>query len=419
MESTVKTVAVIGCGARGCGTYARIMKGSFSDRFRVVALCDVKPELLERYGEIHEVPEEDRFTDETVFFEKKRADLLLVCTQDADHTRMIIKGLSLGYDILAEKPLTASRKDCRALLAAQKKYGGKVLVCHVLRYAPAFRKVAELLDAGEIGKLAAIEATEQVWYPHQAHSFVRGNWRNSKETSPMIIAKCCHDLDLLQYYAGSRCRSISSVGDLSWFKPENAPEGAADRCTECPHIDTCPYSAKRIYIDRWKNYPDSWFSYIIAFERPLTEEALEKAIQDGPYGRCVYHCDNDVVDHQMTTMTFENGVKATLTMTAFTANGGRIMSFYGSLGEIVLNEDENTVKLMKFGEEPQVWKISELVTSGSGHGGGDYGLVAELADMVDGNAPARTSLAASIESHLMAICAEESRLAGGKLKKVH
>ncbi|MBQ0010655.1 MAG: Gfo/Idh/MocA family oxidoreductase [Ruminococcus sp.] len=415
------TVAIIGCGGRGCGAYGHLMHDSFGEKYKIVALCDIQERVLLRQGEQLEVPKENRFLDEKVFFETKRADLLVIGTQDQDHYRMTVKGLSLGYDVLVEKPLTSSRKECKGLLAAQKKYGGKVFVGHVLRYAPAFRKAEELLHSGRIGKLIAIDALEQVWYGHMAHSFVRGNWRRSDETSPMILAKCCHDLDLLQYYAGSKCRSLSSVGDLAWFKPENAPEGATDRCLDCPHVDTCPYSAKRIYIDRWKRRPDYSFSHIIAFERPLTEEALRKALRETPYGRCVYHCDNNVVDHELTVMTFENGVKASLTMMGCTGNGGRIIKFHGSLGEIILDEENEYVELKIYGEESEKWPMADLGTGdpNSGHGGGDNALVAELYDMLCGTATERSTLEASIESHLMAIAAEESRLAGGKLKKVH
>lgn len=417
------TVAIIGCGGRGCGAYGRIMHELFPEKFKIEALCDIKPEVLARQGEALEVKEENRFLDEKVFFETKRADLLVIGTQDRDHVRMTLRGLELGYDILVEKPLTASRKECKQLIDAQKKYGRKVLVCHELRYAPAFRKADEFLKSGAIGKLLAIDALEQVWFGHMAHSFVRGNWRRDDETSPMILAKCCHDLDLLTYYAGSKCKSISSVGSLVCFKPENAPEGATERCLDCKYVDTCPYSAKRIYINRWKRNPDYDFSKIIAFERPLTEEALVKALRNGPYGRCVYHCDNNVVDHELSVMTFENGVHATLSMVGCTGNGGRVIKFHGTLGEIFLDEENDFVQCKVFAEDTDDWKkftISEMASAyNKGHGGGDVGLVSELYDMVLGNVEERTSLEASIESHLMAIAAEESRVKGGKLVKVH
>ncbi len=413
------TVAIIGCGNRGAETYGKLLFRE--ENFSIAALCDSDGERLRHYGELFSVPQEELYSDEAEFFAERRADLLVIATMDADHVRQGIKALSLGYDLLLEKPISDRREELEALLAAQKEYGGKVLVCHVLRYAPAFVKAAELLKSGAIGKLVAIQALEQVAYWHQAHSYVRGNWRSRKETAPMILAKCCHDLDLLQYYANSRAESVSSVGDLVWFTPQNAPEGAAKRCTDCKYIESCPYSAKRIYVDRWLSsgkLPAVWPQVQITSDYPLTEEKLLRAIQEGPYGRCVYFCDNDVVDHQLTEISFENGVKATLTMTAFTAGIGRIMRFFGTLGEIVLDEEADVVSLKPFGGERRDFRISALAEIDSGHGGGDQALVDTLYDVLCGK-ESETTLERSVESHLMAICAEESRLKGGALIRVH
>ena len=415
------SVAIIGCGNRGASTYGMLLMER-KDEFEIVALCDYNQERLTSYGTRFSVPESERFLDEKVFFEKKRADILIVATMDADHVRQSIRALELGYDLLLEKPVSDKREELEALLAAQKKSGRKILVCHVLRYAPAFRKAAELIKSGAIGKLVAIQSIEQVAYWHQAHSFVRGNWRSREETAPMILAKCCHDLDLLQYYAGSRCKSISSVGDLMHFKPENAPKGAKKRCLDCPLIEECPYSAKKIYLDTFKEAgrPASIWPHIqITSAYPLTDEALIEALKTGPYGRCAYACDNDVVDHQLTDIVFENGVKATLTMMGFTSACGRIMKFFGTHGEVVLNEEEEYVRLKPFGGTAENYPIAELIAKDSAHGGGDQGLVDSLYAMLTGGADETTSLEHSVESHLMAICAEESRLAGGKLIQVH
>ncbi len=411
------TVAILGCGNRGAETYGRLLHGR--EEFRIVSLCDRDEERLSYYGGQFSVGAGELFSSEERFFEKKRADLLVVATMDADHVRQAVKGLALGYDLLLEKPVSDRREELEELLAAQKKYGGKVVVCHVLRYAPAFVKTAQLLKSGEIGTLVSIQALEQVAYWHQAHSYVRGNWRSRAETAPMILAKCCHDL--LQYYANSRAETVSSVGGLTWFKPENAPEGAAKRCTACKYLETCPYSAKRIYVDGWKRdgcLPNLWPQIQITSDYPLTEEKLCRAIEEGAYGRCVYFCDNDVVDHQLTEIAFENGVKATLTMTAFTAGIGRIMRFFGTLGEIVLDEEADVVSLKRFGGKREDFRISALGEIGSGHGGGDQGLVDTLYEVLCGK-EGETSLVRSVESHLMAICAEESRLKGGACIRVH
>ena len=237
----------------------------------------------------------------------------------------------------------------------------------------------------------------------------------------MILAKCCHDLDLLQYYANSKCKSVSSIGDLAFFKKENAPEGATERCLDCPVEKNCPYSAKHIYIKLWKirECPEDRWPHNVVAKAPLTEEKLMEAIKTGPYGRCVFHCDNDVVDHQPTLMTFENGVKATLTMTGFTYGGGRRMTFYGTLGQLTLDEFEGKLTVGRYEQDPEIIDISELNEKGYAHGGGDKGLVDSLYDMLSGTTSQVTSFEASVESHLMGICAEESRLNGGKLVMIH
>ena len=416
----IYTFAVIGAGGRGAGYAWHCFNRP--DQYKVVSLCDIRQEILDRLSTLFHLEKENCFLSEEEFFKEKRADILCVSTLDQDHVRQAIAGLKLGYHILLEKPISDKKEECEALLEAQRKYGGKVCVCHVLRYAPAFVKVAELLDSGIIGQLITIESLEPVAYWHQAHSYVRGNWRRSEDTTPMILAKCCHDLDLLQYYAKSKCKTVSSIGDLTFFKAEKAPEGAAKRCLDCKYVDSCPYSAKNCYIRAWHEEGDprnNWPYNIITTAHPLTEEALMKAIKEGPYGKCVFYCDNDVVDHQITQMQFENGVTATLTMTAFTQSAGREMRFHGTYGEILFDGGKNIIEIRVFGKPSEVIHMETLIEAGHAHGGGDVKLVETLYEILEGRAPDRTSLESSIESHLMGIAAEESRLRGGELIQIH
>ena len=417
----IYSLAVIGVGSRGGDCYARHCYNR-PDRFKVVALCDVSQAKIDKYSAMYQIAKENCFLSEEEFFKEKRADILCVSTLDKDHVRQAIAGLKLGYHILLEKPISDQKEECEELLAAHRKYGGKVCVCHVLRYAPGFVKVGELLDSGVIGRLITIEALEPVGYWHQAHSYVRGNWRRSEDTTPMILAKCCHDLDLLQYYAKSRCESVSSIGDLTFFKAENAPEGAAKRCLDCKYVDSCPYSAKNRYVRSWHDAGDpenSWPYNVITNQLPLTEAALTEAIEKGPYGRCVFYCDNDVVDHQITQMQFENGVTATLTMTAFSHSGSREMRFHGTYGEIRFDSGKNIIELRVFDRPVEVIDMAKLMDGGHSHGGGDEKLIETLYDILEGRATERTSLESSIESHLMGIAAEESRLRGGELIRIH
>lgn len=406
------TVALIGAGARG-NTYSRYI-AQMPDKFKIVAVCDIIHKRADVYAETYGVDKANVFYHENDLFEKKLADLLIVATQDQDHVRHAIKGIELGYDILTEKPISDKESECRRLLAVQQKYGKKVFVCHVLRYAPAFVKVKELLDSGVIGDVVMIDSIEQVQYAHQTHSYVRGNWRRVEDTSPMIIAKCCHDLDLLQWYAGSKCDTISSIGDLRYFNRAHQPEGAADRCVDCDLKDTCIFSAVKLYG------PDSKFwgkKHITEIPTDDPDELYE-VIKTTSYGNCVFASDNTAVDNQITTMRFENGITATLRMTAFTAYGGRIMKFYGTCGEIVFDAHENFIDTKVFGKEPSRINVDELIENGYGHGGGDSRLVDALYGMLTDESREVTTLAASIESHLMGFSAERSRLEGGTLQKI-
>ena len=425
MENKTLTFAVIGCGGRG-HCYANCMLHEDPDTYKITSACDINPERLEYSRNRWNLNKEQCFTDENEFFKEKRAELLVLATQDRDHVRQAIKALELGYHILLEKPISPVKEELYALLDAQKKYNKTVLVCHVLRYSPAFVKIKEILDSGVIGDLRLIESIEQVAFWHQAHSFIRGNWRREDETSPMIMQKCCHDMDLLQYYVGAKCDTVYSVGDLSYFNKEHKPENTPDNCIDCRLRDTCPYSAEYSYIVRWKEKgsPENlWPFNVITRDYPLTEEKLRYAYANGPYGRCVFSCDNDVVDNQQVLMTFENGVKVSHTMTAFTHGSGRIITLHGTLGEIKFTDDagKDAIQLLVFGKEPKSYSMDDIAkdAAGFGHGGGDYFLCKQLYDMIKGGAKANTTLTASVESHLMALAAEESRKTGKPVKIIH
>lgn len=411
-------VAIIGCGSRGRDAYGRIMHTE-QEKWRIAALCDIDSEQLQRTATDFGVKQEDCFISEEEFFLKKRADVLVIATQDRDHVRMCCAALKLGYDVLLEKPISPVKEELSALLRAQKEYGGKVVVCHVLRYAPAFLKIKQFLDSGVIGKLVCIEALEQVGYWHHSHSFVRGNWRKESDTSPIILAKCCHDLDLLSYFVGSRCKDVYSVGGVRYFNRENQPQGAAERCFDCQYRDECIYSAERLYIERWKKFgsPENcWPFNVVDIHVPNTEAQLREAYKNGPYGQCVFACDNDVADHQTVTMHFDNDVVATLTLTGFTDKLGRRMVFHGTHGQIELNETTEKLILTPFGQEETVIDTATLVADlgedSFGHGGGDVMIVRSLYDVLSQGARSDTSLEKSVESHWIALAAEESRKSG-------
>ena len=418
MGNKIITVSIIGLGGRGGEAYGRYIVEQ-KDKFKITHVCDIDHVRLNKYGELFDVAKENRFDDEDKFFEKKWSDVLFITTQDRLHVRMAKKALLLGYDIVLEKPISDDPQELRELSELAHQTGRMVMVCHVLRYTAAMRKLKEILNSGAIGRLVSMDHTENVVFWHEAHSYVRGNWRNRAMATPMIMAKCCHDLDLIQDFVGSKCKSVASMGSLAYFKASNQPEGAANRCVQCKDVDSCSYSAKKIYIDMWKDCgrPANLFPFsLITDVYPTTEEALWEAIEEGPYGRCVFACDNDVVDNQTTIMQFENGITATLKMEAFVKDGGRDIRFFGTEGELSLCEGEGTITLKKYFGPNTVWKLTDLTDDLEGHGGGDHRMIDQLYKlMTDSNATADTSIDNSLESHYIALAAEESRLNGGKL----
>jgi predicted dehydrogenase len=298
---------------------------------------------------------------------------------------------------------------CLALAAAAEMHQRILLVCHVLRYTGFFTTIRRLLDEGRIGRLVSIQHNENVAFWHYAHSYVRGNWRRSDLSSPMILAKSCHDMDIMRWLAGAACVSVASFGSLSHFRPENAPVGAPERCLDgCPAAETCPYEATRFYLSGGPGWPAS----VISVDQG--REALLAALREGPYGRCVYRCDNDVVDHQVVSLEFANGVTAAFTLSAFTGDVSRTIKLMGTEGEIrgVVDRDRSELEVRSFVTRRQETLRLEVDGGRNGHGGGDAGVMRAFVKLVaeGGWQDVPTSAAVSVESHLMAFAAEASRL---------
>jgi len=420
------TVSIIGAGARGRLSYgSRILK--FSDKIKVVAVADIDPVKLNICADEHNISQEMRFLSaEDLLKQPKLSDLLFVCNQDRDHYASVIPALKKGYDIILEKPISPSLTECKKIAETAEKYGRKVLVCHVLRYTPFYSKIKELIDSKVIGDIVTINAEEAVGYWHQAHSFVRGNWRSSKETSPMILAKCCHDMDLLLWLTGKKCITISSFGSLRHFKKECAPEGSADRCCNCPDEikKACPYEVTKFYIDGpigLKNGYKGWPRKVVKGKDPTIENVTEE-LRTGPYGRCVYRCDNDVVDNQIVNMLLEDNVTINFTMSAFSANNDRSIRIRGTRGEVIGKWSTDEIVLTVFGQEPVTFsphKSSNKDSTGDtgGHGGGDMGLIRSIIDLF-GEGIANSSITyvdKSIESHFVALAAEDTRKNNGSI----
>lgn len=418
----VVTVAILGAGNRGRASYAEFIKHK-PEEAKVVAVADVDPEKVERVAQDHNIPSEKCFySAEDILAQPKLADVMFICTQDKDHFAHAIPALEKGYDLVLEKPISPSAKECKIIAETARRLGRKIIVCHVLRYTPFYTKVKEIIDSGVLGKIINITAEEGVGYWHQCHSFVRGNWRNSDSSSPMIMAKCCHDMDILLWLTGKKCLKISSFGQLNEFKEENAPKGAALRCFDCdPETKAqCPYDAEKIYLDGPRGARNGFKGFPVrTICVDVNEENVTKVLKEGPYGRCVYHCDNNVVDTQIVNMQLEDGVTINFTMTAFSPKVCRKITVRGTRGELVGNMEAASIVVSPFDltKKPIEYHTCSNFEILSNHSGGDEGMLKLIFRyFADGKESSSfTTIDRSVESHFVALAAEESRVQGGKV----
>ena len=312
-----------------------------------------------------------------------------------------------------EKPVATTPEDCIAIRDAAKRLNRKVAVCYVLRYTTFYRTIKNIIDSGRIGEVVNVDAVENVGYWHQAHSFVRGNWSNCGRSSPMILQKSCHDMDILNFLIGSHCECLSSFGSLSFFNSEHRPKDAAEFCVDCPRKESCVYSAERIYLGEDTQEKRPWVRTVVAPAGGLAE--VKKALRRGPYGRCVFVCDNDVVDHQTVALRYENGVTVSFTMSAFSAEVYRSIRIMGTQGEIEGEQKTNLIRCTTFDGKTEVYDINKLASDLSGHGGGDNQLLTDFFDEnSEGHIDAVSGIYSAIESHMMAFAAEYSRLHDGE-----
>lgn len=398
-----KPITAITCGAGNRGNVYGNYAVQFPDQLDIVGVAEPIAIRNERYAKKHNIAAGNRFlTWEDVFKRPKFADAIIISTPDNLHYGPCMAALKMGYDILLEKPISPSEKECRDILNLAKQTGRIVAICHVLRYAPYFVRLRELMHSGAIGEVISIQHLEPIQHVHMSHSFVRGNWHNSKQTTPIILAKSCHDLDILKWMLNKPSKSIQAFGDLKWFRKENAPAGSTNRCTDgCAIEDTCPYSALRIYYRnrRWLHHFD------LPEEKDKQGDVIMNYIRTTDYGRCVYRMDNDQPDHYITNILFEDNVTASFSMEAFTSYEGRRTRVMGSMGDIVGDMEKFTLTDFRTGDKSE-WKQSTDT-----HGGGDWRLVADWIQAVSQHNPSllTSTIDASIESHIMGFMAEKSR----------
>lgn len=408
------TVAIIGAGSRGL-RYAEHMK-QYPEKFQVIAVAEPAEHRREYMRKLWDIPQEHCYASwDELLGRSKFADVVIVATMDNMHFEPAMKAIELGYDLLLEKPAAQTAQECIEITRASKEKGVKVLVCHVLRYSPFFRRVKELVMEGAVGRIMSVIQVEAVGNIHQSHSYVRGDWHKEGETTPMLLAKCCHDIDIIQWLIDKPCKKVSSFGELSWFKPENAPEGAPHRCVgnACPVAETCPYKSEKIYLESEKT---AWMRRALgrgfATEFVPTLEESEFALQNTNFGACVYHAGNDVVDHQVVNLEFEGGATASLTMNGFN-EGGRYIRIFGTKGELYANASDTEITVYTFEDNHRrsytVTKTEESITGG--HGGGDNGIVVELYDYLSSNYVGfcAADIETSVKNHLIGFAAEEAR----------
>ncbi len=416
-NSKTFTVALIGAGLRGIN-YTSIMQDC-PEKFKVIAVAEPDEGRRNQIKKKHHISDDMCFNSwEDMLSKPKMADITMICTQDDMHYEVALKAIELGYDIVLEKPVAPTARECADIALAAKDKNVKVLVCHVLRYTSFFKKIKTLIMDGIIGDVMSVIHVEAVGNVHQSHSYVRGNWHSEKDSTPMLLAKCCHDIDIIQWLIDKPCKRVQSFGELTYFKSENAPEGAPVRCIDggCPIENTCPYNCKKLYYESKDNV---WFRPAcasgIAKSHVPTNQEIMTALKTTDYGLCVFHANNDVVDHQVVNMEFEGGTTVSLTMNAFN-KGGRYIRIFGTKGELYANMSDTEISVYTFDDDKhrkvRIKDTGKIIVEG--HGDGDQGMIAEMYDYFNENYNGfcAADIDISVKNHLIGFAAEKARKAG-------
>ncbi len=399
-------VILIGASTRGI-IYTDIM-ANHPDKFQVVAVADPSKTRRDYIKETHGISDDMCFDDyKPLLALGKIADVAVIATQDRLHFEPAMMAISLKYDLLLEKPIAPTPEECVQIARKANEMGSKVIICHVLRFTPFFNTLKDIIDSGKIGRIINIDHVEGVGNDHYAHSFVRGNWSNSKVSSPMLLQKSCHDIDILQWLIGKQCKRVSSVGMLTYFKEENAPKGSAERCMDCKYQDTCGYSAKKKYLESDDN---TWIRPACTNTVNPSDEEVLHALNTTTWGKCVFRCDNDVVDHQVVTMEFEDDILCSFTMSGF-AGMERHLFIMGTEGDI-----KTTATSDKIAVHNHITNQTEYISlpddaQESAHGGGDIGIVDALYEVVNGTYKGKSvcSIEQSKDNHMIVFAAEKAR----------
>jgi predicted dehydrogenase len=402
-------LVMVGAGNRGYLAY-----GAFAERnpqeAKFVAVAEPDDARRARFANAHHIPAERQFRSwEDIASRPPLAPALINATLEHTHRASTLGLLEAGYEMLLEKPIAPTPGECLEIAAAAESHGRMLQIAHVLRYAPFFVALREIITSGRLGAIVSVDWRENLIYWHFAHSYVRGNWGNTMRTSPMILTKCCHDLDLLVWIFG-RCEWLSSSGSLTHFTRGAVGPEIPDRCTDgCPIAETCPYFAPRVYLDRLRENPASFAVAAVTLDR--TPEGVMRALETGPYGRCVYRSDNDAVDHQVVLMRFAGGLSVSLTMQGSSHVEGRTVRIDGTRATLLANESRAEIEV----HDHRTNTVERIATPRGvgGHGGGDEALMRAFVRAISGDRGAMlSSVREAVASHLMAFAAERARVTG-------
>ena len=402
MNNKQVSIVAIGAGNR-TNKYLEYVK-QHPDKAKLVGVVELNEIRRNKIAEKFCLEPSACFTDYHDFFRSSlKVDAVMICTPENMHYEPCMMAIEAGYHVLLEKPIAQTPEECIAIGEAARRKNVIVTVCHVLRYHPYFIKLKELACSGELGNIISINHRTAVGVDRAAHSFVRGPWRKESETNPMLISKCCHDIDFLLWLTKTRCRKLTSFGSLRWFKSTNAPEGSAHRCIDCQVESQCPFSAVDLYRIR-----RDWIANFDVPQGKNIDEVIEEELEQGLYGRCIYHCDNDVVDHQIVSMEMESEVTINFSMDIFTLEDHRATQICLTEGEI--EGDETQIKVRRFrGGEETIYDFSDIKHKPF-HAGADLNLMADFIEAIQTEGKyLRTSIDLSVESHCICFEAERSR----------
>lgn len=408
------TFITIGAGSRGTTYTTEMMKAP--EKYKLVGMADPMEKKRKLYMEQFGLTADQCYESwEEILSKPKMADVAIIATIDNMHFEPAMRAIELGYNLLLEKPVANTERECVAIANAAKAKGVKVLVCHVLRYTPFYKRVKSIVKSGLIGEVMSVDQVEGIGDVHFTHSYVRGNWHSTKTAAPMLLAKSCHDLDIVQWLVDKPCTKVSSFGDLTYFTEKSAPEGAPKSCVdgECPYREQCIYNCRRVYASddfpTWKRI----FLSINASKAECSEEEIYELLRKTNYGKCVFHCENDVLDHQVVNMQFEGGATATLNVNAFN-RGGRFTRVYGTKGELYAFFSDTEITVRTHADRRKFTIPVDEASSESiagGHGGGDAGISVDLYKFLEGEEIelGASEIGISVYNHLIGYAAEESR----------